>query len=128
MITRNRENVLFNRAQGHYKKVLCVCSAGCLRSPTAAVVLSQEPYNFNTRSCGLTAEYAIIPIDEGLLYWADELVCFDKVQYNKLQELLESMRPFSKPVVQLNIRDIYNYRQKELVDTIRTQYDKAMAN
>ena len=36
-----------NKYQGKYKKVLCVCSAGLLRSPTAALVLSQEPFNFN---------------------------------------------------------------------------------
>lgn len=41
-----------NKFQGSYKRVLCVCSAGLLRSPTAALVLSKDPYNFNTRACG----------------------------------------------------------------------------
>lgn len=33
-----------NSYQGDYRKVLCVCAGGRLRSPTAAVVLSQAPY------------------------------------------------------------------------------------
>ena len=48
-----------NRYQGEYKRVLCVCSAGLLRSPTAALVLSQEPYNFNTRAAGLDEAFAL---------------------------------------------------------------------
>ena len=44
-----------NPFQKDYKRVLCVCSAGLLRSPTAAYVLSQAPYNYNTRAAGLTA-------------------------------------------------------------------------
>jgi len=131
VITRNRENVILNNWQGKYKKVLCVCSAGCLRSPTAAVVLSQEPYNFNTRSCGLTTEFAIIPIDEGLLCWADEIVCFAEFHAEDIRELLGKISPLTlekKPVIVLNIADLYTYRQKELVDAIRTQYDEAMAN
>ena len=64
-----------NRWQGKYKRVLCICSAGLLRSPTAAFVLSQEPYNYNTRAAGLTKEFALIPVDEVLLNWAQEVVC-----------------------------------------------------
>ena len=47
-----------NEYQGDYKRVLTVCSANMLRSPTIAHVLSAEPYNFNTRSAG-TAGFAL---------------------------------------------------------------------
>ena len=60
----NRIGNASNRHQGSYKKVLCVCSGGLLRSPTAAVVLAHEPFNYNTRSCDITAEYALTKIDK----------------------------------------------------------------
>ena len=40
-----------NIYQGKDKRVLCVCSAGLLRSPTAANVLHKE-FGYNTRACG----------------------------------------------------------------------------
>lgn len=60
---------LTNAAQGTFKKVLCVCSVNCLRSPTAAWVLSNPPFNFNTRSAGLDTGLAIVPVTETLLEW-----------------------------------------------------------
>src|SRR5258708_32622248 len=75
MTLMNRLGNITNRFQGKYKKVLCVCSAGLLRSPTAAFVLSQEPYNFNTRAVGIEEEFALIPIDRVVVEWADEIVC-----------------------------------------------------
>ena len=59
-----------NSYQGDYKRVLTVCSANMLRSPTMAHVLSAEPYNFNTRSAGI-AGFALIPVTEELLSWVD---------------------------------------------------------
>jgi predicted protein tyrosine phosphatase len=71
----NRLGNCGNRFQGGRNRVLCVCSAGMLRSPTIAWVLSNEPYGFNTRAAGISDEYALIPVDEVLLSWADEIVC-----------------------------------------------------
>ena len=62
MIKRNQMGVIFNAYQGKHKKVLTVCSAGCLRSPTAAHILSSDPWNFNTRAAGISLEYAIVPV------------------------------------------------------------------
>ena len=72
-----------NPYQGAYKRVLCVCSAGILRSATAALVLSKEPFNYNTRSAGVE-HYALIPITEVLLAWADEVICMTKEHYSIL--------------------------------------------
>ena len=58
---RNRLHNATNPYQGSYKKVLCVCSAGMLRAPTAAVVLSRPPYDFNTRAVGTDLGTALIP-------------------------------------------------------------------
>ena len=112
----NRAANSHNSFQGKYKRVLCVCSAGLLRSPTAAFVLSQEPYNYNTRCAGLTPEFALIPVDEVLLEWADEIVCMDKRQEAVLME------ETNKPIVCLNIPDNFGYRDSVLMDMIRERY------
>lgn len=108
-----------NSFQGAYKRVLCVCSAGLLRSPTAAVVLSQAPFNFNTRAAGIVKEYALINVDEVLLHWADEIVCMTDEQKTELEKRTQ------KPVICLGISDNYAYRDSELIDLIRTKYEEA---
>jgi predicted protein tyrosine phosphatase len=118
----NRLANVHNKFQGKFKKVLCVCSAGLLRSPSTAVVLSQEPYNYNTRSAGLVPQFALIPVDEVLLEWADEIVCMEKDQADKLSLLT------SKPIICLDISDDFWYREPDLMNLIKTQYDKKTAN
>lgn len=105
--------------QGSYKKVLAVCSAGLLRSPTTALILSQEPYNFNTRAAGLDKDYALIPVDEVLLHWADEVVCMTGEQAVELKKLTD------KPIKCLNIQDSFDYRSPKLVKLIRERYEEA---
>src|SRR3954468_475093 len=101
----NRLANITNKYQGSTKKVLCVCSAGLLRSPTAAVVLSSDPYNFNTRCCGVGIDYALIPYDDALHAWADEIVTM---------EAKHSMgMPADKPIINLDIPDLYAYRDPE---------------
>ena len=111
-----------NRFQGDYKKVLTVCSANMLRSPTMAHVLSADPYNFNTRSAG-TALYALIPVTEELLMWCDEVVCADTEHAlwvrNKMIEWM-----LDKPIIDLKIPDNYEYRNPELIELIRERYDQ----
>ena len=75
--TRNQLSNVSNYFQGNAKKVLCVCSAGLLRSPTVANVLHQE-LGYNTRAVGTAKEYALIPITEALVAWADEIVFVDE--------------------------------------------------
>lgn len=112
-----------NYNQGEYKKVLCVCSAGLLRSPTAAFVLSQEPYNFNTRSIGLVDDYALIRLDPVLLRWADEIVCMTQDQKAELEHHLNDWYPKeNKPVICLNIEDDFRYRDPELIELIKKNY------
>lgn len=115
----NRFANCHNPFQGEAKKVLCVCSGGLLRSPTAAVVLSQEPYNYNTRAAGLTPEFALIPVDRVLLEWADEIVCMTEDQAKKLESMVEN----TKPIVCLSIPDNFGYRDPELMRLIKESYD-----
>lgn len=105
-----------NPWQGDYKRVLCICSAGLLRSPTAAVVLSQEPYNFNTRAAGLDTGHALVPLDSVLLEWCDEIVCMTEEQKARLDLLT------TKPIICLDIGDSYAYRSPELIQLIKERY------
>jgi len=113
----NRLSNSHNEWQGEFKRVLCVCSAGLLRSPTTAFVLSQEPFNYNTRCAGLTPEFALIPVDDVLLEWADEIVCMDKKQERELKAKTQ------KPVICLDIPDRFGYRSPELIKMVKQQYE-----
>lgn len=109
----NRLGNCQNPYQGSFKRVLCVCSAGLLRSPTIAWVLSQEPYNCNTRACGVSKEYALILMDDVLLHWADKIICAG-------QEQLDCVPDADKhKAVSLNIPDSFGYRDSELVSIIK---------
>jgi predicted protein tyrosine phosphatase len=105
-----------NEFQGSSLRVLCVCSAGLLRSPTAAVVLSQEPWNFNTRAAGLTKEFALIPVDAVLLKWAQLIVCMSGDQRDVLAPIA------SVPLVNLDIADEYEYRDPALMQLIHDRF------
>lgn len=107
----------------HHKRVLCVCSAGLLRSPTAAFVLSSEPYRFNTRAAGITPEFALVPVDDVLLEWADEIVC---MSFEQAEELKSRVNPLTnKKIVCLDIPDQFAYRDPKLIEMIRSRYDEA---
>jgi len=124
--TRNIDNVVNNRYQRFEKhpRVVTVCSGGCLRSPTAAVVLSQEPYNYNTRSVGIDESWAITILDEVLLRWADEFVVMDEWMQLNIQNRLDEHN-LNTPIVNLDIEDNYGYRDSELMILISVKYDEA---
>lgn len=107
-----------------YKRVLCVCSAGLLRSPTTAVVLAGEPFNFNTRAAGIETSYALIPVDDVLLEWADQIVCMTKRHRDDLLEKFEEDAN-GKDIVVLNIPDDFLYRDPKLVSLIKERYIEA---
>lgn len=121
MSTRNRLANARNDFQGSAKRVLTVCSGGLLRSPTAAWVLSNAPWNFNTRSCGYNAEYALVVLDQVLLAWADEVVVMDSVQKSEVEYLL-SKWDMSKPVHNVNVEDDYDFRDPELVSVLTERF------
>ena len=105
-----------------FKPVLCVCSAGLLRSPTAAVVLSQPPFNFNTRCAGVTTEFALVPVDEALLVWAEEIVCMELKHEQQLKEIMAKSNFKEKPIIRLDIPDEYPYRNPDLMELIKNRY------
>ena len=114
-----------NKFQGEYKRVLTVCSANMLRSPTMAHVLSAEPYNFNTRSAG-SASYALIPVSNDLLYWAEEVVCADTEHALYIRKRMVDLN-IDTPIIDLQIPDNYEYRNPELVELIKERYEQRTA-
>ena len=115
----NRMWNIRNPNQGFYKKVLCVCSAGLLRSPTLAWVLSNDPYNYNTRAAGVNKDYALVPLDDVLLNWADEVVFVEQDVYDLAKQLF-NLEVLNTKV--LNVPDIYRFRDPKLVEIIMEQY------
>ena len=113
----NRMGTAKNPHQRDRKRVLCVCSAGVLRSPTMAYVLSQEPWGFNTRAAGCSEEYALIQVDDALVYWADEIICVEedhrKVLLDAHTELCKD-----KPIHVVKIKDEFPFRDPYLVELI----------
>ena len=113
-----RKNALWNCKnpyQGKDKRVLCVCSAGLLRSPTIAKVLVMNGYN--TRSCGCS-DYALIQIDNVLIEWADAIIFADKehkVIVDQDQDISD------KEIYILDIPDNYGYADPDLVKIITTK-------
>jgi predicted protein tyrosine phosphatase len=123
-----RDGIAQNPYQGKYKRILCVCSGGILRSPTAAFVLSQEPYNANTRAAG-THTYALIQVDPVLCAWADEIVCMESEHQRFIEKLDVSIQAYYPKhklprIICLGIPDIYAYRDPELIARIKRSYEK----
>lgn len=120
--SRNQLANTKNQYQGDTWKVLTVCSAGLLRSPTAANILHKE-YGFNTRACGVAKDFALIPLSQALIEWADEIVFMCEENYTDMDEE-ETKAVDEKVVTVLNIPDDYNWGDKELEQSILFQYKR----
>lgn len=113
-----------NQYQGAFPRVLCVCSAGLLRSPTLAWVLSNPPYNCNTRAAGSTPVYALVPVDQVLLNWAHIVVFVNPENH---EEIL-ARRPrliLPKRVFVLNVPDRFAFRDSGLIEAIHGELVQA---
>lgn len=118
--TRNQMGNAGNVYQNPDKRVLCVCSAGLLRSPTLAQYL-QETFGYNTRACGSAEEYALIPISEALVHWADLVVFVNDDNYRAVarEDILQD-----KEIVTLDLPDEFERNAPNLIEAIRVQWDK----
>lgn len=118
--TKNQLYNVGNEFQGSTKKVLTVCSAGLLRSATLQNFLIRK-YGYNVRNCGTVESYALIPISEALIAWADEIVFVNEENFNMVKHDLEIMHALNKCHV-LNIPDIYSFNHPDLIDICEKQY------
>lgn len=110
-----------NRYQGSFRKLLFVCSAGMLRSPTAAAIA--VGLGHNARSCGSYVEQALIPVSLNLIFWADWIFFLNAINH---EETLETFREFPGARTELkaksvvwNIQDNYEYMEEVLQKEIR---------
>lgn len=117
MYTRLKNSNNYN--QGLTTRVLCICSAGLLRSPTMAHILSAEPFNFNTRSVGAESAYALIPLDKVHVSWADVIICVDGGHMTHVKRLMDEIPSDNglpeKRLITLDCPDRYEYRDPRLV-------------
>ena len=125
---RNRLANCHNEYQGKRKRVLCVCSAGLLRSPTIAFVLINPPYNCNTRAVGTVDDYALIPIDPVHIEWANDIVCANHqtklevmVKAKEFESTLGKVNLKSKRIISLDIPDSFGAFDPELIKIINAK-------
>ncbi len=124
----NRKHNATNECQGSAIRALTVCSAGLLRSPTLAWILSNPPFNFNTRAAGSTKTFALVHADDVMLHWADVVIFvneenFLETQYN-FQEELDKFD--EKNIIVLDLPDIYTFKHPELVRIAIDQVTEAL--
>jgi predicted protein tyrosine phosphatase len=105
-----------NPYQGSDEKVVFICSAGILRSATMARMYAAT---HNTRCCG-SAPYALIPLSNDLLAWADKIVFVHPDNMHQASETYD-FDSFNKPVYVLNIPDEYAHMDETLVSIIKEQ-------
>lgn len=118
---RNQMYNISNSFQGKTKKVLCVCSAGLLRSATLQNMLIKE-YGYNVRNCGTEESYALIPISEALIHWADEVVFVNRANFRSVElDLMEQQIDMSKVFI-LDIPDNFSFNDPVLVEICKKQY------
>lgn len=108
-----------NPYQGKDKKVLFVCSAGILRSATAARIYARK---YNTRAAG-SASYALIPVSHELLLWANEVVFVNEENYRSVCKHFD-LGDFRCAVKILNIPDQYEHMHPELIKHLEEQYER----
>lgn len=124
--TKNQLYNVGNEFQGSTKKVLTVCSAGLLRSATLQNFLIRK-YGYNVRNCGTVESYALIPISEALIAWADEIVFVNEENFNMVKHDLEVMHALNKCYV-LDIPDIYSFNDPDLIAICEKQYEDRVLN
>jgi len=128
--TRNQLANVTNHWQGSTKKILFVCSAGLLRSPTAAHVFSSPPYSYNTRAAGSNSEYALIPVTHALLEWADHVIIMQDRNLNDIEYELgtELFQLYFDKMRVLNIPDNFKYRNEELIEMLEKKVVHVLNN
>lgn len=107
-----------NPYQGKDKRVLFVCSAGLLRSATAARIYAQK---YNTRAAG-SSDYALIPVTSDLLLWANEVVFVNQENYEAVTKIF-NLEDFPCLVKVLDVPDRYEHMHPQLIEAFKEQYE-----
>jgi predicted protein tyrosine phosphatase len=100
------------------QRLLFICSANRLRSPTAEQVFGEYP-DVETRSAGLNHD-AVDPLTAEHLEDIDIVFVMEKTHRNKLSK---TFRPHLKSarVICLNIPDDFEFMQPELITVLKAR-------
>lgn len=105
-------------AQGKAPRVLFVCRGGILRSATAMHHFATK-YGWNTRCAG-TEDYALIPVSEALLTWADAVFVMEDLNVERLKA---NHPDHLDKVICLHIPDVYDYMELALIRALENAVD-----
>ena len=118
-IRQYSDGVVDNPYQGKDKKVLFVCSAGVLRSATAARIYGRK---YNTRCAGTGLDYALIPLTERLMDWADQIVFVTQLNYQQAGYNFDLV-PYKDKIRILDIPDEFEHMDPRLIEEFEQQYE-----
>ena len=101
-------------------KLLFICSANQMRSPTAEAVFSKDE-EIEAASAGINPD-AQTPVSADLVEWADVVVAMEQVHKDHLQEQFGYLLRRKRLAV-LDIPDRYAYMDPELVRLLREKIE-----
>lgn len=94
------------------KKILFVCSANKLRSPTAEAVFA-EYQGWEVRSAGISHK-AVIQLGIDDIEWADIIFVMEEIHKTKMQKKFRNYLKDQR-VICLGIPDEYSFMDEELI-------------
>ena len=97
-------------------KVLFVCDANRLRSPTAEAIFKSRPH-LDVKSAGL-AKQATVPVTIELLEWADVVFVMEKRQRNIIQSRFKEIYQ-RKRIICLYIPDDFEFMDPHLIELLK---------
>ncbi len=97
-------------------RVLFVCAANKLRSPTAQTLFAAHP-GIETRSAGLDPDCPN-PMTVELAAWADMIFVMEIYQREKIRKMFKRDRPNDNRIIALHIPDEYERDQPELIELL----------
>ena len=73
---------------------------------------------------GVDADFALIPIDQVLAHWADEIICMSQSHASEIKLLFGDNPVIQAKVVVLDIPDTFPRGDPELEALIKVRYDE----
>ncbi|RMF55542.1 phosphotyrosine protein phosphatase [Candidatus Woesearchaeota archaeon] len=98
-------------------RVLFVCNQNLNRSKTAEFLFKDR---FETKSAGLYSEK---PLSEEELSWADLVVVMEDHQRSEIAKRFPKQY-LQKRIVSLDIPDVFQFNQPELIDELKSKFDR----
>jgi len=106
-------------------KVLFVCDANRLRSPTAEAIFSRHP-TLQVRSAGLSNE-ATVPLSLDLLEWADVIFVMERRHRNIIHSRFKDIYQ-RKRIICLYIPDEFEFMDPELVQLLEERVTRKLGD